>query len=145
MATRTVKFLQYSKCWLAMKMNTFTERYFYNVLTMYSHLITIVFLLFLFFLFVYFFFFCNLLLAIAGSRGLYSASVFTFYFWFHMNLYILITHRHSIHIIFSLRMIISALGVQERPSMGVRMSLLSNKCFYMFTITELQTWYLLPG
>lgn len=40
-----------------MKMNTFTERYFYNVLTMYSHLITIVFLLFLFFLFVYFFFF----------------------------------------------------------------------------------------
>lgn len=63
-----------------MKMNTFTERYFYNVLTMYSHLITIVFLLFLFFLFVYFFFFCNLLLAIAGSRGLYSASVFTFYF-----------------------------------------------------------------
>lgn len=134
MATKTVKFLQYSKCGLAVKMNTFTERYFYNVLTMYSHLITIVFLLFLFFLFIFFVIYC---LPLQEVEVCIQLLYFTFYFWFYMNLYILITHRHSIHIIFLLRMIISALGVQERPSMGVRMSLLYNKCFYMFTITEL--------
>ena len=60
---------------------------------MYSHLITIVYLVPFFFYFSY-----HLLLAIAGSRGLYSASVFhTLLLILYESLYFSYSHALSSH------------------------------------------------